>query len=131
MTKIEKASTVAKDTAIVESLREKMVDPSSTFIKNWQKENGGFLGFKDTRCVLCISKMLDGKSALWKSAKGNMMVCIQDIELGNKYNLPAGIFLGYLDEHPDTNLVESDGETWTISRDVPFSYDPVEGITED
>jgi len=99
-----------------------MVIATGTFVQEWQEKNGSFKGFNGLRAVL---------ESLWKSKGGNDLVRIQDIEdEDSQYNLPAGIFLGYAEANPDSKLVIVDGETWTINPDVPFSYDPIEGITE-
>jgi hypothetical protein len=101
----------------------RIVKGTGTFVQEWQKKNGSFKGFKGLRAILC---------KMWQSKAKNDLVQIEDVEDENsKYNLPAGIFLGYKEEHPDSQLVLIDGETWTINPDVPFNYDPIEGITED
>jgi hypothetical protein len=106
------------------------VKGTGSFVAEWQKANGSFKGFGLARFGLCITaKSADGNSALWKSKNGNLMVCIHNIENDDKYNLPAGIFIGYDEEHPGSGLVLYDGENWTLNQDVPFAYDPIEGIT--
>jgi len=99
------------------------VKGQGTFIAEWQKKNGSFNGFKGLFAVI---------DELWKSNAGNIMVRIKSVgDDVQQYNLPAGVFIQYAEENPDSKLVLFDEEgNWTVNHNVSFNWDPIEGLSE-
>ena len=109
---------------MIESKYVPVVKGQGTFVAEWQKKNGTFKGFKGLFATLV---------QLWKSNAGNIMVQIKsasdDVQL---FNLPAGVFIQYAEENPDSKLVLFNKEKteWTINPEVSFNWDPIEGLSE-
>lgn len=101
-----------------------VVEGQGTFVQEWQKKNGSFKGFKGLFATVVTD---------WRSQAGNDMVRIKSVgDDVQQYNLPAGVFIQYAEENPDSKLVffNEDKTEWALNHECPFSWDPIEGLTE-